>query len=670
MSTPDPSPDPLVEAETALRRVWGHPALRPGQREALAAVLAGRDVLAVLPTGGGKSLVYQLPAVAQGGLALVVSPLVALMHDQVEALRARRVPALALHAGLAHREIEQALTDAEFGRYRLLYLTPERLRSELFVARAGRLPVTLLAVDEAHCISEWGHAFRPEYRQIADARSLLRHPEGCAVPIVAVTATATPEVRRDVVEQLALRDPVVVVRGFDRPEIVWSVHRVEDKRAKVREIADAIPGSGLLYAGTRRGAEAWADALTKDGIPAEAYHAGLDGEKRQAVQRRWLDGATRYVAATSAFGMGIDKPDVRAVIHVELPPTLEAYYQEAGRAGRDGRRAWAALLLRVGDDALPRSLAEEGHPDARTVAAVFDAVASLAQVPVGSTPDGPVGVDLAAAVRVAGTTPRAAKAAVQALARAGVWEVLPPHPHRGLLRFLQPPEAIRAFADAQAGRALGRFVRLLLRAVHADAFSGWGEVDLLLLERRSRLPRERLLKGLAFLAARGVLAFHAPADGLRVVFAGPRPARLALDAAALARVRRRALGHLDEVLAYAASVTCRRQYLLAYFGETAPARCGRCDVCLGRHRPVVTPADEPLLRQLLDHVAAADDRARWLPGVAVHQRDGLTDWLVAEGYLRVADPLGPTFDLTAKGLRARKEGPLDPAPPTSEGEGA
>ncbi|MDX1420776.1 MAG: ATP-dependent DNA helicase RecQ, partial [Rubricoccaceae bacterium] len=492
----------------ALRRHWGYASFRGGQREVVEAVLAGRDALAVLPTGGGKSLLYQLPAVLLDGLVLVVSPLIALMQDQVEALAGRGIPAAALTSQLGARALDQRLTDAEFGRYRLLYVTPERLETELFQARAPRLAVALLAVDEAHCISEWGHDFRPAYRRIAAARPLLTDADGRPAPVLAVTATATPPVRRDILEQLALQDPAVVVKGFDRPNLVWAVYRGESKARKLREIAESVPGSGLVYAGTREGSALWAERLRGQGVTAEAYHAGLDAETREAVQRRWLAGETRVIAATSAFGMGIDKPDVRFVVHVALPPTLEAYYQEAGRAGRDGRRAWAVLLVGDGDESLPRALAEEGHPDAATVQAVYAAACSLAQVPLGSEPDGPVPLAPEALARVSGTTPLAARAAIDRLADAGVWARLPAHPHPALVRAHLPPEALRAYADARQNAALGRFVRLLLRRLPPGAFEGWADVDLAALERETGLGRDRLLRGFDFLAQHDLLAVH------------------------------------------------------------------------------------------------------------------------------------------------------------------
>ena len=632
-----------------LRRHWGHDAFRPGQWPAVEAVLEGTDVLAVLPTGGGKSVCYQVPAVLRGGLTVVVSPLIALMRDQVSGLAARGVSATFIDSSLPYHESEQRWTDAEFGRYRLLYVSPERMESETFQARGPRLPVTLLAVDEAHCISEWGHDFRPAYLRLAEAVDLLGRP-----PVIAVTATATPHVRRDIVERLGLGEPRVIVHGFDRPNVVPSVFRADDKKAKALEVIRGVPGSGIVYAGTRRGSERWAETLTAAGVTAEAYHAGLDRDRRTAVQERWQRGETRVIAATSAFGMGIDKPDVRFVLHVELPPTVESYYQEAGRAGRDGERAYAVLLFAERDADAARSFAEEGHPEAPAVQEVYTTACSLAQLPIGSEPDGPMAIDIDAVASVIGHSPLAVRAAVDALARAGVWEVVPSHKHRGLVRFRQPAERVRAYADGLGNEALATFVRELLRSVHAEAFSGWSDMDLRALERRTGLSRPRLLRGLDFLVQHELLAYLPPGDALRVTLPGPRTERALLDAKALAASRRRSLARLDDMLRYARSITCRRRFLLSYFGERSPERCGACDVCLGRHRPaVITPSDEPLLRRLLDHATRGDDPSAWLAGEALppHRVDALADWLVHEGYLRVADPLDGTFALTEKGER-------------------
>lgn len=629
------------DALDALRRVWGYGAFRPGQDAAVAAACAGRDVLAILPTGGGKSLVYQVPVVARRGLALVVSPLIALMHDQVEALRRRGVPAAMAHAGLGAREADQLWTDAEFGRYRVLYVTPERLATDLFLSRAPRLPVTLFAVDEAHCISEWGHDFRPAYRALAGVRDLFATPP----PVVAVTATATPPVRRDIEEQLALRDPLRVVQGFDRPELVWSVHRTEDKAAQVRRVLAGVHGSALVYAGTRRGTEAWAATLHADGTSAEAYHAGLDGATRRAVQGRWLDGATRVVVATSAFGMGIDKADVRAVVHVALPPTLDAYYQEAGRAGRDGRRAYAALVVSPGDDRLPTRLAETSHPTPEQVQAVYAAAGSLAQVALGAVPDGPSRLDPALVADVAGVPVPTVRAAIDRLAAAGAWTLRPDADGALWLRLPASPGATVATSGSAAP-----FVRALLRRLPRDAFGGWAPIRLPRLAERLGMAPARVADGLAYLAARGLVETRS-ADGMLVLeWTAPRADASPADARALRASRERALARFGDVVGYVTSLGCRRRYLRAYFGEAAPARCGACDACLGRTRTaVVVPADEPALAAILAAVAEGRPRAAWLPGAPDTRRDALGDWLAREGYLALTDPLADTYDLTPRG---------------------
>ncbi len=649
-------PSVKEEALGVLRRFWGYSSFRPGQWEALEAVLAGRDVLAVLPTGGGKSLLYQIPAVVTEGLTLVISPLVALIEDQVMSLQHRGISAGSITSSLTTREIDQAWTDAEFGKYSLLYITPERLQTDAFKARAERLSVSLLAIDEAHCISEWGHDFRPAYRRITEARPLLSDETGRPTTVLAVTATATPAVRRDIVEQLALKDPHIVVRGFDRPNITWSVLREEDKRSKLIEIAAALEGSGLVYAGTRRRAELWAETLRGEGIAAESYHAGLDSDVRSRVQQRWLDGTTRFIAATSAFGMGIDKPDVRVVVHLALPPTLESYYQEAGRVGRDGGNAHAVLLVSNGDEDLPRAFAEEGHPDAKTIQSVYDAVCSIAQIAIGSEPEGPVSIDVALAAKVTNLTPMSVNASIERLATEGVWQTVPQRASDILVRANGGPDVLRMYTEQAIAnkKELADFVNSVRRFLPPEAYSGWANVDVKSLAKRLDMSVQRTHDGLDFLADRGVLELLSAGSGLRVVFNKARSEKVVLDVKSLAQSRRRALTQLDDVLQYSRSVTCRRQFLLAYFGERSAARCGNCDVCFGRHRPhVVTPADESLLRRILTHVEQGDRRDIWLDGegISAYRRDGLGDWLINEGYIKITDPLTDLLALTPKGHR-------------------
>ncbi len=641
----------LEAARRVMREQWGYSSFRPGQEAIIEAILAGRDVLGVLPTGGGKSLCYQVPALLSDGLCLVVSPLISLMQDQVEALQARGVSAAFMNSTLSKYEIEQRWTDAEHGRYDLLYMAPERLTTEVFRARAERLPVSLLAVDEAHCVSEWGHNFRPDYLDIPEARAHLGEP-----PTLAVTATATPTVRRDVATLLDMTDPKEVVRGFDRPNLVWSVFHAENKRAKVQEVVDAVEGTGIIYTATRRGVKRWTRRLRADDVSVEGYHGGLSSEEREARQQAWTADRTRVMVATNAFGMGIDKPDVRFVLHTDLPSSLEAYYQEAGRAGRDGKRAHAVLLFREPDAETQEALIEASHPTAQEVQAVYDAICSVGQVPIGSEPDGPLVVNLEAVLKVTEYARTKVRTAVDLIARQGAWRVLPQRDKYGLIRFQETAGTLRQWAREVSNRALGQFLNTLLRIVHADAFTEWWRLDLSAAARRMELSEKRVHRGLEYLEERGLLRWQPPGAALQLEFEHPRTSKLPVDDASVQRARARAETRLRYMLRYARAGSCRRRFLLTYFGEAGPEECGRCDVCLGRHEPpAVTPDDEPILRSILQRAAEGTPRADWFDDAPVprHRIDALINWLVAEGYLTAQNPVEGTYALTEKGRAQR-----------------
>lgn len=634
------------DARRVLREHWGYDDFRPGQWDIIRPIVEGRDVLAILPTGGGKSICYQVPALLHDGLTLVISPLIALMQDQVAGLQAHGVKATYINSALPRREIEQRWLAAEHGQYRLLYLAPERLSSEAFAVRASRMNISMLAVDEAHCISEWGHNFRPSYLQIAAARKHMGDP-----PTIAVTATATPNVRRDIVEHLALHRPERIVRGFDRPNIVWSVFRTENKRSKVLDILDGVPGSGILYSSTRKGVERWADWLTRRNQSCAFYHGGMEGSVRERVQNGWIRGDQRIMVATNAFGMGIDKPDVRFVIHVDLPGTLEGYYQEAGRGGRDGKTSWATLLYHQGDEETPRRLIEESHPTSKEVRKVYDAVCNLAQLAVGAGMDSPVPVRIGPIARLTGFSAGKINTAVTLLARQNAWRVLPQRGHAGLIHFRQSVPAFREYAEGNANASLTEFVRTLLRTVDAGAFSDWREIDIRTLARRTGLSLERLLKGMEYLQRHQLLDWIPADQVVRVAFLHARSARLPIDGERVRAARKRAEAQLDQMIRFACTATCRRHFLLTYFGETVPERCGTCDICLGRHEAFEPPSlDALIVQRLLRQIADGKPRGEWLEGMRtpVYRVDQLLGWLINEGYLRQLRPPGGAFELTAK----------------------
>lgn len=565
-------------ARTLLRRYWQHETFRPGQWEIIEAVLQQRDALAILPTGSGKSVCYQLPALMLEGLTLVVSPLIALMEDQVARLRARGIAASFLHSHLSPQAAEQCWTNAEHGAYRLLYVTPEQLTTPRFAERAARLRVALLAIDEAHCVSEWGLQFRPAYLQVPEARQRLGAP-----PLLALTATATPRVRQDIVARLRLRTPRIVVRGFDRPNLIWSVFQTAHKAERVRAVLQGVPGSGIVYCATRRSAERWAEMLRRMNVAAVCYHGGLSMVDRTAAYRAWREGRARITAATSAFGMGIDRPDVRFVIHVELPSSLEAYYQEAGRAGRDGRRAYAVLLFQERDIALQQHLMAQRYPGRDVVARIFEVACSLAQVPIGFCPTTPVLLDTERVARIVGVPLGTVHHTLELLTRHHIWEPVWLPSHYVLLRLQGTPDTLRRFAAASSNRRLSRFIEALLRTLPAEAFATWWPVSLRRLARRTGLEHDRLLRGLDFLRERTLLDWLEIGRARLVRFKTARPQRLILDDRLLHQVRAQARARLDALVRYAHTSTCRRHFLLTYFGESAPERCHACDICLGRH---------------------------------------------------------------------------------------
>ena len=370
-----PAPDRIYDT---LKRYWGFTEFRPVQLEIIRSVLEGRDTLALMPTGGGKSLTYQVPTLAREGLCIVVTPLIALMKDQVDRLRARAVPAVAIHSGLSPRQIDIALDNCAYGDVKFLYVAPERLATEAFRLRVVRMNVQLIAVDEAHCISQWGYDFRPSYLRIAELREKLP-----GVPVLALTASATKTVADDIMRHLKFPEPHILRSSFARPNLSYSVRRTDDKNGQLLRLVRNVPGTGIVYVRTREGTEQIADLLRQEGTTAAAYHGGLGHAERSLRQEEWLSGKTRVMVATNAFGMGIDKADVRFVVHYAMCDSLESYYQEAGRAGRDSQRAYALLLVASDDsDRIARRFEQE-FPPLEKIKEIYERICSYLQIGIG-----------------------------------------------------------------------------------------------------------------------------------------------------------------------------------------------------------------------------------------------------------------------------------------------
>ena len=364
-----------METLDVLKQYWGYDAFRPMQEEIISAALQGRDVLAVLPTGGGKSVCFQVPALMRDGLALVVTPLIALMKDQVQNLEARGIRALAIHAGMDRREVDLKLNNAAYGDFKFLYVSPERLNTSLFRSYLRVLPISFIVVDEAHCISQWGYDFRPDYLGISALREVVD------APVIALTATATPRVAADIMDKLAFREPLLLKSGFERPNLSYIVRRCEDKSGQLLDICRGVDGSGIVYMRSRARSEETAAFLQANGISASFYHAGLDGGQRNLRQEAWKRGEIRVMVCTNAFGMGIDKPDVRFVVHTGLPESPESYFQEAGRAGRDGLRSYAVLLWNATDVRRLKQLLDVSFPSLEFIEDVYQKLHVFYEIP-------------------------------------------------------------------------------------------------------------------------------------------------------------------------------------------------------------------------------------------------------------------------------------------------
>lgn len=570
----------MSDLHAILKQHWGHEAFRPLQEDIIRSVLAGHDTLALLPTGGGKSVCFQVPALASDGLCVVISPLIALMKDQVENLKKRGIEAVAIHSGMTRRLIDITLDNCRFGTIKFLYVSPERIRTEIFIERFRQMKICLLAVDEAHCISQWGYDFRPPYLQIAKLRELVP-----GVPIIALTATATPEVRTDIIEKLAFRQPQVFTGSFARSNLSYSVFEREDKERKLAEILQNVPGSSVVYVRSRKRTQEIADWLHKQGIRADYYHAGLTNDERAARQENWIRGRSRVIVATNAFGMGIDKADVRTVVHLDLPGTLENYYQEAGRAGRDGKKAYAVALFHASDLENMQAALEQTYPSMDALRHVYQALANYFQVAAGGGYLSSYDFDFEHFCKTYHLSVADTFHAIKRLEEEGFIQLTEAFHNPSKLLFSVDKKTLYEFQIAN--ELYDPLIKTILRMYGGDIFSNFIIISEKKLAGYLQTDQATIERMLTYLHQANVLVYEKQKNQPQLIFTTVRheASRLPLDVQQLKWRKNRDTDKLASVIRYVTeNRRCRTLQLLEYFGEYTETECGICDVCVQKRK--------------------------------------------------------------------------------------
>ncbi len=566
----------LDQARQNLKDYWGYPGFREGQEEAVSSVLHKKDTLVLFPTGGGKSLCYQVPATVFDGMTVVISPLVALMQDQVDQLKAKGVPATFINSTIPKKEVEQRLVNARNHMYKLMYCAPERLETELWKSYLPELPIEMIAVDEAHCISEWGHDFRPSYRNIKTAVA----PVSDKVRWLALTATATPEVRDDIINSLDLNTPRIVSLGFERTNLKWWVLKDEQKEKRLLDTIKKAPGSGLVYAGTRNGCEYLAGQISEMGISSKAYHAGLDDDEREKIQQEWISGKVRIVVATNAFGMGIDKSDCRFVIHYDMPYSIEAYYQEAGRAGRDGEESYPILICKQGDYPKARRRIEESYPNREQLVTVYDRLCDYWNIAVGSAMPEPRAIPFEKLSEHTNLPEKSVRAGVSILDRLGLVEIIKSYEHMIGVRFAISRDALQDTIRTTKNPAKADFTDRLARAFGPQSFVDTEYVTADYLKKKLELSIGSIIRGLMVLEREKILVHTNIKDDPLGLLPVPRYKKFPFSGKELDKHRNNLLAKLEVMQNYADTRECRSRFLRIYFGEeNVPTRCGKCDNC-------------------------------------------------------------------------------------------
>ena len=571
----------MENALTILKKYWRHSQFRPLQEEIIDSIVNRHDTLALLPTGGGKSVCFQVPAMMMDGLCIVISPLIALMNDQVENLKSKGIDAVAVHSGMSRNEIDVHLNNCIYGKIKFLYVSPERIQTEIFVVRAKQMKISLLAVDEAHCISQWGYDFRPPYLQIAQLREFL--PD---VPVMALTATATPQVSADIVDKLSFgKGHRVFKKTFARDNLSFVVRKAENKERKLAEVLQKVKGSVIIYARSRRTTHAMAEALVKKGISATYYHAGLTFNKRVEHQEDWIKNKKRVMVATNAFGMGIDKPDVRTVVHLDLPENLESYYQEAGRAGRDGLRSFAVVIYHDSDVSSLQTKVLQSHPEPEVLKKVYQCLANYFQLAVGSSEGESYDFDLYDFCDRFKLKISAVYTALKKLEEEGLIEFNESFYSPSTLFVSATKERLYEFQVAH--ERFDPLIKMLLRLYGGSLYNDFTKISEAYLAKALKVSAEEMISLLQHLHEVKIVIYQPVKDKPQITFVLPRQdaEKLPLNLKRLHERKELAESKMNAMIEFVTSShRCRMQLVQEYFGEETDTTCGKCDVCIAKKK--------------------------------------------------------------------------------------
>ena len=568
-----------MNIQQILLKYWGYSSFRPFQEEIILSVLDGKDTLALLPTGGGKSITFQIPALVREGICLVISPLIALMKDQVDNLKKRGIKAAAIYSGMHPDEIDIVLHACRFGDYKLLYVSPERLTTIKFRDALRKMKVNLIAVDEAHCISQWGYDFRPPYLQIADIRQFLP-----GIPVLALTATAIPKVIDDIQEKLEFRKKNLFSKSFERKNLTYFVFKEEDKLSRLIKIIQTVKGCGIIYVRNRRHTKEIADFLNKRKVSSTFYHAGLNSKERDKRQNEWFKEEKKVIVSTNAFGMGIDKPNVRFVIHYDLPDSIEAYFQEAGRSGRDEKQSFAVLLFEQSDILNARHNLETAYPEIQKIKAVYTSLGNYFQIPVGNGQDSIYSFDITAFADQYNFQTVIVYNSLKFLEKEGLI-MLSEGLHSPSRLFIKTDkETLYRFQVENP--SYDPFIKAIIRS-YSGVFTEFVTIDESELGRRTSMPAHKVTELLTRLERQQLLDYLPASEKPTVTFSQDRidVKDLTISKENYANRLKDAKERVESMIRYAESThRCRSQSLLSYFGETDTKRCGKCDVCIERNK--------------------------------------------------------------------------------------